>query len=54
MLMERIGGISIVGRGEDVTTGEEIDKGDGVRKEELLGSGVYSGIQSLACPMERG
>ena len=52
--MERTGGISIIDRGEEVTTGEEIDKEDGVGKEELLDSGVCSGIQSLACFVERG
>ena len=34
----------MVDEGEEVTTGEEIDKGDGVEKEELLGGGVCSGI----------
>ena len=48
MSTERTGGISIVGRGEAVTIGEEIDKGDRVGKEEPLGGGVCSGIQSSA------
>ena len=47
-LIERIRGISIVGGGEEVTTGEDIDKGNRVGKEEPLGSRVYSDIQSLA------
>ena len=34
--------------------GGEMDRRDGVGKEELLGSGVYSGIQSLALSVERG
>ena len=51
---ERTGGISIVGGGEEVTTGEEIDRGDGVGKEELLGGGVCSGSQSSTCSAERG
>ena len=45
MLTERTGGISIVDGGEEVTTGGEIDNGDGVGKEEPLDSGVYSGYQ---------
>ena len=48
MLTERTGGISIVGLGEVVTMGGEIDSGDGVGKEEPLGSGVYSGYHGLA------
>ena len=54
MSTERIGGISIVGRGEEVTTGDKMDKGDRVEKSELLVSGVYSGSQSLVCSEERG
>ena len=46
MSTERTGGISIVAGGEEVTTGGEIDRGDGVGKEELLGSGVCLGCQS--------
>ena len=34
--------------------GEEIDRRDGVGKEELLGGGVCSGIQSLTFSVERG
>ena len=44
-----MGGISIAGGGEVVTTGDERDKGDGVGKEKPLGSRVCSGSQSLAC-----
>ena len=54
MSTERTGGISIVDEGEDVTTGGDIDKGDRVGKEELLGSGVCSGIQSSTCLEGRG
>ena len=43
MSTERTGGISIVDGGEDVTIGEEIDRGDGVGKAGPLGSGVCSG-----------
>ena len=46
MLTERTGGISIVGRDEDVTTGEEKDRGDRVGKSGLLDSGVCLGSQS--------
>ena len=46
--MERTEGISIVGGGEAVATGEEMDKGDGVGKSGLLGSEVCSGSQSSA------
>ena len=42
MLTERTGRISIVDGGEVVTTGEKIDRGDGVGKEELLGGRVCS------------
>ena len=54
MLTERMGGISIVGGGEDVTTGEEMGRGDGVGKLELLGDGVYAESQSLAHSGESG
>ena len=47
--IERMEGISIAGGGEDVATGDEMDRGDGVRKEELLDGRVYSGNQSSAC-----
>ena len=53
MLTERRGGISIVDRGEDVFTGEEMDKRDGVGKTELLGGEVCSGNQSSAHSVER-
>ena len=46
---ERMGGISIVVRGEDVTMGEEIDKGDGAGNIELLGDGVCLENLGLAC-----
>ena len=45
-LTERTGGISIVGGGEDVTTGEERDNRDGVGNSGPLGSGACSGSQS--------
>ena len=48
MSTERIRGISSVGRGEDVTTGEEVNKGGGAGKSELLGEGVCLGSQSSA------
>ena len=51
--MERTGGISKVGGGEEVTTEEEIDRGDGVGKEELLGGRVCSGCQSSVQSVER-
>ena len=51
--MDRTGGISIVGRGEDVTTGE-IDKEDEVGKAEPLGGGVCLGNHRSVCPVERG
>ena len=41
--MERTGEISIVGGGEEVTMGGEMDRGDRVGKEELLGGRVCSG-----------
>ena len=44
--MDRTGGISIIGGGEEVTPGDKIDKGDGVGKSDLLGDGVCSGYQS--------
>ena len=46
MLTKRMEGISIVGGDEDVTTGEDMDRGDRVGKSELLGGGVCSGSQS--------
>ena len=42
-LTERTGGISIV------VGDEEIAKGDGAGKEELLGKGVYLGNQGSVC-----
>ena len=51
---ERTGGISIVDRGEVVTTRGEIDRGDRVGNKKPLGGGVCSGNQSLACSEERG
>ena len=42
-------GISIVDRGEVVTTREKRDRGDSVGNSGLLGGGVCSGSQSLAC-----
>ena len=48
-LMERTGGISIVGGGEEVTTGEEMDRGDRAGNMELLGDGVCQGNQGSAC-----
>ena len=53
MLTERTGGISIVDRGEEVTTGGEIDRGDGVGKEEPLDSGICLGCQSSTHSEER-
>ena len=53
MLTERMGGISIVGRGETVATREEIDRGGGVGTSGLLGSGVCSESQSLVCSVEK-
>ena len=50
---ERTEGISIVGGGEDITTGEDIDKGDGVGKSGPLDSGVCLESQSLACFVEK-
>ena len=46
--MERMGGISRVGGGEMVATGDKKDKGDGVGKSGPLGGGMYSGSQSSA------
>ena len=54
MLTERMGGISIVDGGKEVTIEEEIDRGDGVGKEELLGGRVYSGIYGSMFSVERG
>ena len=53
MSTERTGGISIVGGGEEVVTDEEMDRGDGVGKEEPLGGGVFLGCQSSMCSEER-
>ena len=53
MLTERTGGISIVDGGEEVTTGEEIDRGDGAGKSGLLNSGVCLESHSLACSVEK-
>ena len=53
MLTERIGGISIVDGGEDVTT-REIVKGDEVGKAEPLGGGMCSGNHRSAHSMRRG
>ena len=46
--------ISIVGGGEAITTGEEIDKEDGVEKIELLAGRICSGNHRLTCSVERG
>ena len=54
MLTERMGGISIIGGGKEVTSGEEIDRGDRVGKEELLDGRVCSGSQSSVHSVERG
>ena len=54
MMTDRTGGISIVGGNEVVTMGEEIDRGDGVGKVELLGGGVCSGNHKSVCSVERG
>ena len=51
--MDRIGGISIIGGGKEVTTGGEIGKEDRVGKSEVLGDGVCSGYQRMACSVER-
>ena len=48
MLIDRTGGISIIDRGEEVTTEEEMDRRDGVEKVELLDGGVCLGSHSLA------
>ena len=50
--IDRTEGISIVG-GEVVTTDDERDRGDGVGKAELLGSGVCLGSQSSACSVRK-
>ena len=47
--MDRMGGFSIVGRGEEVAKDEEMGKGDGVGKLDLLGDRICSGNQSSAC-----
>ena len=56
MSTNKMGGISTVDGGEKVTTGEEIDKGDGVGKVELLDGRVCSESHSSACliRMKRG
>ena len=47
-------GISIVGGDEEVvTTRDEMDRGDGVGKEELLGGGVCLWSQSSAHSVEK-
>ena len=46
MSTERTGRILIVGGGEDITTGEDKDKGNRVGKVEPLGGGVCLGSQS--------
>ena len=51
---EKTDGISMVVGGEDVTMGEDMDRGDRVGKEEPLSSRVCSGNQSSMCSMERG
>ena len=53
-LTERTGRISKVDGGEVLTTGGEMDVGDGVGKEELLDKGVCLGSQSLMGLVERG
>ena len=53
MSTDRTGGISIVGRGEIVTTSEEIDRGDRLGRVELLGGGVCLEHQSLVCLVEK-
>ena len=47
--MDRMGGISKVGRSEEVAKDEEMDKGDRVEKLDLLGDRVCSGSQSSTC-----
>ena len=47
--MDRMGEISKVGRGEEVTIDEEMGKGDRVEKLDLLGDRVCLGSQSLLC-----
>ena len=53
MLTNRMGGISIVDGGEEVTTEGEIDKRDRVEKSNLFGDGVCIRYQSVACLVER-
>ena len=48
-----MGGISIVGGGEVVTMEEDMGKGDGVGKSDLLSEGVCLGYQSVACSVGR-
>ena len=50
---DRTGEISIVIRGEEVTTDKKIGKGDGVGKSEVLGDRVCSGYQRVVCSVER-
>ena len=50
---DRTGGISMTGRGEVVTTKDEIGNRDRVGKSRLLSDRVYSGSQSSACSVER-
>ena len=51
MSTERTGGISIVGEGEEVITGDEMVRRDRVGNIEPLGGGVCSGSQSLTHSM---
>ena len=48
MSTDRMGGISIIDGGEEVTTEEEIGKGDGVGKSKLLSDRVCPESQSSA------
>ena len=50
--MDRIGGISMVDRGEEVTTKEEMGRGDGMGKSDLFGERVCLEYQSVACSVE--
>ena len=54
MLIERTEGISIIDGGEVVTSRGEIDKGDRIGKEELLGGRVCLGSQSSIGSVGRG
>ena len=49
-----MGGISIIGQGDIVTMGGEMDAGDRVGKEVLLDEGVCLGSQSSTGPVGRG